>query len=92
MGVGVFSLARGRARWAAWAVFVYGLVEALVVVSGRKSCPTLLVPTMGARVGAVFPLWGVVVESRDLSVHHSGAKAQISDCRIGWQRHRLWTS
>jgi hypothetical protein len=47
------------------------------VFSGRKSCLTWSVPTTTTLVGAIFPLGGIVVESRYPSVHHSGVKTQI---------------
>jgi hypothetical protein len=39
------------------------LVEAVVVVCGRKSRPTWLVPAMATLAGAAFLLGGIVVES-----------------------------
>jgi hypothetical protein len=51
-------------------------VEAVVVVCGRKSRPTWLVPAMATLVGAVFLLGGIVVEYRLHFAHQSWVKTQ----------------
>jgi hypothetical protein len=52
-------------------------VEAVVVVLRTKFFPTWSVPTTAALEGALFPLGGVVAESRHHSVHHFRVKTQI---------------
>jgi hypothetical protein len=51
-------------QWRWWSLF-----------SGRKSCPTWSADNDDTR-GRHLPSWGVVVEYRYPSVHHSGVKAQ----------------